>query len=116
VPGHEGIAGNEIADQLAKLGSKCLFIGPATACSISVEVATKAVKDWTHRDHKNHWEFLTGLKQAKGLIQGPSARRTKELLSLNRNQLQWVGGLLTGDCHLKGHLFKMGLTDSPICE
>jgi hypothetical protein len=25
-------------------------------------------------------------------------------------------GLLTGHCHLKGHLFKMGLTDDPSCE
>jgi hypothetical protein len=41
---------------------------------------------------------------------------TKELLELNRNQLRWVTGLLTGHCHLKGHLFKMGLTDSPTCE
>jgi hypothetical protein len=30
--------------------------------------------------------------------------------------LRWVTGLLTGYCHLKGHLFKMGLTESPICE
>jgi hypothetical protein len=27
-----------------------------------------------------------------------------------------VVGLLTGHCHLKGHLFKLGLTDDPICE
>jgi hypothetical protein len=51
-------------------------------------------------DHKKQWESLTGLKQAKGLIQGPSARRTTELLELNRNQLWWVVGLLTGHCHL----------------
>jgi hypothetical protein len=25
-------------------------------------------------------------------------------------------GLLTGHCHLKGHLSKMGLQDDPICE
>jgi hypothetical protein len=25
-------------------------------------------------------------------------------------------GLFTGHCHLKGHLFKMGLTESPTCE
>jgi hypothetical protein len=25
-------------------------------------------------------------------------------------------GLLTGHCHLKGHLFKLGLTNSPTCE
>jgi hypothetical protein len=39
-----------------------------------------------------------------------------QLLKLNRNQLRWMTGLLTGHCHLKGHLFKMGLTGSPICE
>jgi hypothetical protein len=38
------------------------------------------------------------------------------LLNLNRDQLRWVIGLLTGHCHLKGHLFKLGLTNDPICE
>jgi hypothetical protein len=32
----------------------------------------------TERDHC--WEAITGLKQAKGLILGPSVRRTKDLL------------------------------------
>jgi hypothetical protein len=59
---------------------------------------------------------FTGLKQAKGLIPGTSANRTKDLLKLNRDQLRWMVGLLTGHCHLKGHLFKMGLTDDPTCE
>jgi hypothetical protein len=61
-------------------------------------------------------ESTTGLKLAKGFISGPSARRTKDLLRLNRDQLRWVVGLLTGHCHLKGHLFKLGLTDDPACE
>jgi hypothetical protein len=95
VPGCEGIVGNETADRLAKLGSKCPFIGPEPANSIPVEVAKKAVRNWTNRDHRKHWESLTGL------IQGPSARRTKELLKLNRNQLRWVTGLLTGCYYLK---------------
>jgi hypothetical protein len=53
----------------------------------------------------------SGLKQAKGLISGPW-----DLLKLNRDQLRWVVGLLTGHCHLKGHFFSMGLTDDPTCE
>jgi hypothetical protein len=65
---------------------------------------------------KKYWESTTGLKQANGLITGPSARRKKDLLKLNRGQLRWVVGLVTGHCHLKGHLFKLGLTDDPICE
>jgi hypothetical protein len=116
VPGHEGIVGNETADQLARTGSEHLFIGPEPSCSISTGVAKKIVRGWTNRNHKKHWEFVTGLTEAKGLILGPSARRTKDLLKLNRAQQRWVVGLLTGHCHPKGHLFKFGLTDDPICE
>jgi hypothetical protein len=38
------------------------------------------------------------------------------LLKLERNQLRWVVGLLTGHCHLNGHLFKLGLSNSPTCD
>jgi hypothetical protein len=83
---------------------------------VTLRVAKTAIRDWTNRNNKKHWESLTGLKQAKGLILEPSARRTKDLLKLSRDQLRWVVGLFTGRCHLKGHLFKLGLTDDPTCE
>jgi hypothetical protein len=101
---------------LARTGSEHPFIRSEPACGIPVGVAKKATRDWTNRNHKEYWESATGLTQAKGIIRGPSARRTKDLLKLNRDQLRWVVGLLTGRCHLKGHLFKLGLTDDPICE
>jgi hypothetical protein len=110
VPGYGGIVGNEMADQLARTGSEHPFTGREPACGISIGVATKAARDWTNRNHKKYWQSTTGLKQAKGLIPGPSARRTKDLLKLHRNQLRWVVGLFTGHCHLKGHIFK------PTCE
>jgi hypothetical protein len=55
-------------------------------------------------------------KQAKGFIPRPSARRTNDLLKLNRDQLRGVIGLFTEHCYLKGHLSKLGLTDNPTCE
>jgi hypothetical protein len=116
VPGHEGIAGNETADQLAKVGAEHPFIGPEPACGISTGVARKAFRDWTITNHRKYWRSLTGLRQIKGFIQGPSAKRAKELLKLERNQLRWVVGLLTGYCHLNGHLFKLGLSNSPTCD
>jgi hypothetical protein len=85
VPGHEGIVGNETADQVARTGSEPLLIGPEPDCGISIGVAKKAVRDWMNRNHKQYWEFVTGQKQAKGFILGSSARGTKDLLKLNRD-------------------------------
>jgi hypothetical protein len=97
--GHEGIVGNETADQLARMASEHTFVGPEPACEISIGVAKKAVRDWMNRNHKKkHLESITGLRYVKVLILGPSARRTKDLLKLNRDQLRWVVGLFTGHC------------------
>jgi hypothetical protein len=103
VPSHEGIVGSKTTDQLTRTGSE-------PACGISTRVAKKAVTDWTNKNHKKHSETIPGLKKAKGLILGPSAKRMKDLLKSNRDQLRWVVGLLTG------HLFKLGLTDDATCE
>jgi hypothetical protein len=114
--GHEGLARNETADLLARRESEHLFTGPKPACRISVGVSKKAVRDWTNKNHIKQWESTIRLKYAKGLISGPSARRTKDLLKLNRDKLRWIVELFTGHCHLKGHVFKLGLMDDPTCE
>jgi hypothetical protein len=117
VPSHESIAGNERADLLARRGSEHPFTGPEPACGISFAVAKRAVRDLTKRNHKKiQWESTNGLKQAKGHISGPSARRIKDLLRLNRDQLRQIVGLFTGHSHLKGHLLTLGLTDDPTSE
>jgi hypothetical protein len=46
------VPGNETADQLARKGSEHPFIGPETACGISVGVAKRAVRDWMNRSPK----------------------------------------------------------------
>jgi hypothetical protein len=64
VPGHEGIVGNETADQLARTGSEHPFVGPEPACGITIRVAKRAVRDWTNRNHKKtmgiHYWTQTG--------------------------------------------------------
>jgi predicted Zn-ribbon and HTH transcriptional regulator len=53
VPGHEGIAGNETADQQVRTGSECPLTGPEPACYISAVIAKKFGRDWTNRGYKN---------------------------------------------------------------
>jgi ribonuclease HI len=74
VPGHEGTAGNETADQLAKSGSEHSFIGPEPACGISMGVAKKAIRDWMTMNRKKHWKSLTG----KGTHTGTLYQKSKE--------------------------------------
>jgi hypothetical protein len=74
------------------------------------------IRDWTSRKHKEHWQSVRGQRQAKGFLKKPCAKKAGELLNLSRNQLRIMTGLLTGHCHLKGHLFQLGLVDSSECN
>jgi ribonuclease HI len=77
VPGDEGIARNETADQLAKIDAEYPSIGLEPSCGISIGVAKKAIRDWTMVNHKKYWRSLTGLKKANRFIQGTSAKNER---------------------------------------
>jgi hypothetical protein len=64
-------------------------------------------QEWNSLDH--YFSLFLKYKVLSNIIQ-------KDLLKLNRDQLRWLVGLFTGHCHLKGHLFKLRLTDDPTCE
>jgi hypothetical protein len=117
LPGYEGIAENETANHLARTGSEHPFTGPEPACGISFGVAKREVNDWMNKK-KNIKQLgsSVGLKQAKELILGPSAKRSRDLLKLNRGTLRWMVKLFTGHCHLKRYLFRLELYDDLICE
>jgi hypothetical protein len=83
----------ELTDQLAKPGTERPFIESKPSCGISVGVT----RDWKISDHRKHLDSLRELKPAKALVQGPSAKKTRELLNLNRDPLRWT----VGHCRLK---------------
>jgi len=68
VPGHIGIDGNEIADQLARESSSHPLIGPEPALGISPKVARGVIRDWTSRRHEECCQSICGQRQTKGIL------------------------------------------------
>ena len=93
--------------------SSYLLLILETACGISTKVATGMIRNWKSQKVQ---EYRHGQTQAKDFLKIPSAKRAGELLNLSRNQLRIMSALLTGQCHLKGHLLKLGMLDSPRCD
>jgi ribonuclease HI len=58
VPGHYGIRGNEIADELARGGSIHHFVGPEPALGISRQSIKKKIQCWLDKQHMTLWQGL----------------------------------------------------------
>lgn len=116
VPGHKNIHGNEMADELARRGSSTPLTGPAPFCGINSSTITTTLKERYFAEWMEEWTYEPGLRQAKAALGTFSGKRTTECLSLTKNRLRVLTGILTGHCKLRGHLFHMGKVESSECR
>jgi hypothetical protein len=117
VPGHSGIRGNEIADELTREGSIRHFVGPEPTVGVSRHSVKKKIQCWLHKQHMTLWQGLTGAqRQGQELILGPHTAAKTMLLSFSRTQFRAVTGLSTRHNTMGRHLHIMGVTDSPPCR
>jgi hypothetical protein len=117
VPGHAGVRGNEIADELTRGGSVLEFLGPEPALGVSRQDIQRRIRRWLVNQHWVRWRGLGDTqRQAQGLISGPSLGAKARFLSFNRNHSRAVTGLLTEHNTLRRHLHPLGLLDSPLCR
>jgi hypothetical protein len=107
-----GIDGNETSRE----GSSHPLTGPELVVGMPTKVARGLMWDWTCRKHEEHWQSVCGQRHTKGFLEKPSAKEAAELLYLSRNQLRILTGLLTGHCHLIGHLIKLELVNISKCD
>ena len=117
VPGHAGLRGNEIADELARDGSVLKFVGPQPALGVSRQDVLRRIRRYLINQHWIWWRILGDTqRQARDLISVPCLRAKARFLSFNRTYSRAITGLLTGHNTLRRHLHLLGLSDIPLCR
>ena len=117
VPGHSDIFGNEMADELAREGSAMEPIGPTPAIPLSKNRFKAAIREWADKAHKIYWQSLESCKQTKILIKEPlSKSNATRVLSLRKDTLRKLVGVVTGHFYFNKHLYNMGLKNTSLCE
>lgn len=116
VPGHSSIAGNELADELARDGASHDFIGPEPAIPISKCWVKLQINSWAATQHKQYWNSLESCRQTKLYITEPSPRVAKYLTNLSKQNCSLLVRALTGHCRLNYHMANIQRADSFVCD
>lgn len=114
---HGSCSGNNVADSLAKEGTKKQVSGDLVAlCKPSAMEVRELLRRHTEQEQQNLWDKKSDCKHAKAAFPTLNRKITNNLLKLQRQDLRLLVGLITGHCNLNSHLYKLGATDSPMCR
>jgi hypothetical protein len=118
VPVHSGVEGNERKSRpTSKIGADEPLLGLQPFCGIMKKTARRAIDLWARSKARMAWKHTPGQRHAKKMINKSLNKITSDLLILSRNQMRLVVGLLTGHCHLRKHLHRLGIyKEEPVCR
>lgn len=115
IPGHAGLEGNEIADELARNGSANRFTGPEPFFGISDSFLKMELNNWLVSQTSSNWDASPCTSQSKRLV-NINPKKTQQLLGLSKRDLSLYTGLVTGHCPSRYHLQKIGVVQNSNCR
>ena len=114
IAGHAGIHGKEVADYLAKSGSKSEMHGPEPFIAVPYAGCVSTVKDWSSDRWKSMWNKRKDCLKMKESVSWTSSRLTIRLVNLKRSQSNRVVQVLTGHCNPQWHKKTTGRAESSL--
>ena len=109
IPGQKGIAGNEEADTLAKLGAA----KPQPDVPVSQETAIKIIKSNFKEEWLNDWTKNTTGRFMYNHMTSPNSK--DPIQKLKRREQSTIFRLRTGHIQLNGHLSRITKNHPPQC-
>jgi ribonuclease HI len=115
VPGHSGIHGNEVANQLAKSATKAKPIGAEPSLGLPQSTIKRIFEEWAAEQHRIRWCSSSIARATKELVPIEDHLFKKKLLSMSKNKVQTAVRLITGHCGSKYHMWQLRLIPEPDC-
>ena len=116
VPGHRGIHGNEMADELAGAGAANIQRVAEAGIGRSLAAVRAELEDNLWRETDLRWTGRSDCNKSRTTWPHPNRGRSKRLLSWSRNSVRAAVGAYTGHCLLRGHAKRMGTVADDICR
>ena len=100
IKAHVNNKGNEIADQVAKTGSRLI---PHTEIKCGKAYVKKLVSDEMYTEWDRRWQTLGTCRQAFFFYKYVDRSKSKKIMKLNRHELGILIRYTTGHAHLRRH-------------
>ena len=116
LPGHMGYMGNEVADRLAKLGTKTETLGCEPFVKVSVSQLETMTRNLIISKHSTRWKNLDSCKHTKRVFHELRPRESRWIMNQSRCKLNRIIGFVTGHGRLNYHQFRIGNAVTPLCR
>ena len=116
IPSHVGYIGNEIADRLAKLGTRNPMGLPKIDLGVNRNYYRTAIRAWGLTRHKKRWKNRTDCRQTKMILPDINDKCWKTIFNMKRKNIMHATQIITGHNTLNRHLAIMGIEESSICQ